>query len=178
MHAQGFKENERQNVQRLPNILKKERYAKKQKRKRNSIVKHRQREQYIIITNKKGTAKRRDRMTFNKWIGIGTVTNNPEEIHLPNGTIVLKFKLAIDRNETKKDYIPIEIYGKLIRTAKKCITKGAKVLIEGKLYIDQWKSENREKEAIKIKAYNFKILEWGEDFDKENEIFYYPDWYY
>lgn len=117
-------------------------------------------------------------MTFNKWIGIGVVSDYPVETHLPNGLVVFEFKLAVDRNANEKDYIPIKMYGKLINAAKKCITRGAKVLIEGKLYMDQWKRKGKEMKALKVKAYSFKILEWGEAFDEENEILWYPDWYY
>lgn len=85
--------------------------------------------------------------SFNKVILLGNLTRDPEVRYTPNGTAVATFAIAV--NEKRKDqktnetrdhvsYFDIIVYGKQAENCGQYLTKGALVLIEGKLNQRRW----------------------------------------
>ena len=83
---------------------------------------------------------------FNKVILVGNLTRDIELRYLQNGTAIGKSAIAVTRkfnaqNGEKKEetcFIDIDFWGKVAETANQYLRKGSKVLIEGRLKLDQW----------------------------------------
>ena len=83
---------------------------------------------------------------FNKVILVGNLTRDIELRYLQNGTAIGKSAIAVTRkfsaqNGEKKEetcFIDIDFWGKVAETANQYLRKGSKVLIEGRLKLNQW----------------------------------------
>jgi len=93
---------------------------------------------------------------YNKVILIGNLTRNVELRYTPSGTAVAKFGLATNRvyndpitKEKKQEvmFIDITMFGKSAETANQWLKKGKKVLIEGRLVLDQWTDNSGQKRS-------------------------------
>ena len=93
---------------------------------------------------------------YNKVILIGNLTRNVELRYTPSGTAIAKFGLATNRvyndpitKEKKQEvmFIDITMFGKSAETANQWLKKGKKVLIEGRLVLDQWTDNNGQKRS-------------------------------
>ncbi len=84
-------------------------------------------------------------MTLNKVLLLGNLTGDPVLLGYPNPSCT--FTIAVDRlphpgrqaARQRPDFIPITLYG---RTASVCgayLTKGSRVLLEGRIREDRWK---------------------------------------
>jgi single-strand DNA-binding protein len=85
-------------------------------------------------------------MNLNKVFLVGRLTRDPESKSLPSGKTVSSFGLATDRFYTDKsgqkqqqtEFHNIVLFGKLAEIASQYLTKGALVLIEGRLQTRNW----------------------------------------
>jgi single-strand DNA-binding protein len=93
---------------------------------------------------------------YNKVILIGNLSRDVELKYTPNGTGVAKFGLATNRTyidastkEKKQEvmFIDITMFGRSAETANQWLSKGKKVLIEGRLVLDQWTDNNGQKRS-------------------------------
>jgi len=84
---------------------------------------------------------------FNKVILIGNLTRDVELKYTPAGTAIAKFGLATNRTykdsmsgENKQEvlFIDITVFGRSAEVANQYLSKGRRVLIEGRLVLDQW----------------------------------------
>ena len=83
---------------------------------------------------------------FNKIILCGNLTRDIELRYLQNGTAIGKSAIAVTRkfngtNGEKKEetcFIDIDFWGRTAEIASQYLRKGSKVLIEGRLKLDQW----------------------------------------
>ncbi len=84
---------------------------------------------------------------FNKVILIGNLTRDVELKYTPSGTAIAKFGLATNRTfkdnltgENKQEvmFIDITVFGRSAEVANQYLSKGRRVLIEGRLVLDQW----------------------------------------
>lgn len=84
---------------------------------------------------------------FNKVILIGYLTRDVELKYTPSGTAIAKFGLATNRTykdsmtgENKQEvmFIDVTVFGRSAEVANQYLSKGRKVLIEGRLVLDQW----------------------------------------
>jgi single-strand DNA-binding protein len=83
---------------------------------------------------------------YNKVILIGNLSRDVELRYTPSGTGVAKFGLATNRTyidastkEKKQEvmFIDITMFGRSAETANQWLSKGKKVLIEGRLVLDR-----------------------------------------
>lgn len=83
---------------------------------------------------------------MNKCIMCGRLTKDPE-VRRTGETVVARFTLAIDRRFKKgeADFIPCVAFGKTAEFAEKYLTKGIKMMIEGR-----WQTGSYEKDGKKI----------------------------
>jgi len=93
---------------------------------------------------------------FNKVILIGNLTRDVELRYTPNGTAIAKFGLATNRTykdsvtgENKQEvmFIDITVFGRSAEIANQYLAKGRRVLIEGRLVLENWVDNNGQKRS-------------------------------
>ncbi|MGE4158482.1 MAG: single-stranded DNA-binding protein [Planctomycetota bacterium] len=91
-------------------------------------------------------------MSYNKIIVMGRLTKTPELRSTPSGTPVCECRLAFDNGwgENKKScFIDVTVWGKQAEFVAKYFTKGAGILIDGRLEMDTWKDKTDGKDRSK-----------------------------
>ena len=93
---------------------------------------------------------------YNKVILIGNLTRDVELKYTPSGTAIAKFGLATNRTykdnmtgENKQEvmFIDITVFGRSAEVANQYLSKGRKVLVEGRLVLDQWVDSSGQKRS-------------------------------
>jgi len=93
---------------------------------------------------------------YNKVILVGNLTRDVELKYTPTGTAIAKFGLATNRTykdtvtgENKQEvmFIDITVFGRSAEIANQYLRKGRRVLIEGRLVLDQWVDQNGQKRS-------------------------------
>ncbi len=93
---------------------------------------------------------------YNKVILVGNLTRDVELKYTPSGTAIAKFGLATNRTykdnmtgETKQEvmFIDITVFGRSAEVANQYLGKGRKVLVEGRLVLDQWVDSSGQKRS-------------------------------
>ncbi len=122
---------------------------------------------------------------LNKVLLIGNTTRAMELRYLPSGSAVAKTGLAVNRTwkdkntGEKKDetmFIDIVIYGKSAEIANQYLLKGKKVLVEGRLVLEQWMDQSgqkRSKHIVSVESFQFldsKSSEGGYDGASDNDF--------
>jgi len=104
---------------------------------------------------------------LNKVLLIGFTTRAIELRYLPSGSAVAKSGIAVNRTwkdkvsgEKKEEtmFIDFVIYGKSAEIANQYMLKGKKVLLEGRLVLEQWVDQNggkRSKHVLAVESYQF-----------------------
>jgi single-strand DNA-binding protein len=93
---------------------------------------------------------------------LGNLTRDPELRFTPNGTAVVSFGLAVNRNiqnktsgewETQVDFFNITAWYKLAENCAESLNKGDRVLVTGRLAQDNWESkEGQKRSTVRIVA--------------------------
>lgn len=92
-------------------------------------------------------------MYLNKAIIIGNLTRDPEKKALPSGIAVTTLSVATNRvwkdkdgaRQESTDYHNVVIFGRQAETAAQYLTKGASVLVEGRMQTRSWDSPDGKK---------------------------------
>lgn len=92
---------------------------------------------------------------FNKVILVGNLTRDPELRYLPSGSAVCNTSIATNRKfknqmgEQKEEvcFIDITFFGRTAEIANQYLGRGKKVLVEGRLKLDQWTDQNGAKRS-------------------------------
>ena len=104
---------------------------------------------------------------LNKVLLIGNTVRPIELRYLPSGSAVAKTGLAVNRTwkdkttGEKKDetmFIDIVIYSKLASIANQYVEKGKKILVEGRLVLEQWQDQSgqkRSKHVLAVESFQF-----------------------
>lgn len=97
---------------------------------------------------------------FNKVVLVGNLTRDIEMRYTPSGTAIGGCGIAVTRkittNGEKKDetcFIDITFWGRTAEVANQYLSKGSKILIEGRLRFEQWNDQNgqaRSKHTISV----------------------------
>jgi single-strand DNA-binding protein len=83
---------------------------------------------------------------MNKFIGLGNLTKDPNFKNLNNGNNVCEFSVAINNKANNSVFfIDVESWGNVAENCKRFLSKGRKVLIEGRLMSSNWTSKSGEK---------------------------------
>lgn len=101
---------------------------------------------------------------YNKVILIGNLTRDVEVRQTEGGTPVASFGIACNRKygEGKEEVFFGEIvaWGKLAETCETYLSKGSKVLVEGRLKNETWQDkEGNKKTKTRIVAENIRFLD-------------------
>lgn len=100
---------------------------------------------------------------FNKVILVGNLTKDIDLRYLQNGTAIGKCGIAVTQKFTATDgtkredtcFVDIAFWGKTAEIAKQYLHKGSKVLIEGRLVLEQWQDQNgqnRSKHSVSVES--------------------------
>ncbi|WP_456470024.1 single-stranded DNA-binding protein [Caminibacter sp.] len=93
---------------------------------------------------------------YNKIILVGNLTRDVELKYTPTGTAIAKFGLATNRtykdsvtgeNKQETMFIDITVFGRSAEIANQYLRKGRRVLIEGRLVLDQWVDQSGQKRS-------------------------------
>ena len=97
---------------------------------------------------------------FNKIVLVGNLTRDIELRYTQGGAAIGSCGIAVTRkfsvNGEKREetcFIDITFFGKQAETANQYLSKGSKLLIEGRLKFDQWQDnngQNRSKHTISV----------------------------
>ena len=96
--------------------------------------------------------------SYNRVILIGNMTRDPELRYTPSGTAVCDIGLAI--NDKRKGangewieettFVDVTLWARQAEVASEYLTKGASVLIEGRLKLDTWEKEGKKHSKLKV----------------------------
>ena len=98
---------------------------------------------------------------FNKVILVGNLTRDPELRYLPSGSAVCNTGIATNRKfksqtgEQKEEvcFIDITFFGRSAEIANQYLKRGSKILVEGRLKLDQWTDQSgakRSKHSVSV----------------------------
>ncbi len=92
--------------------------------------------------------------SYNKFIGMGNLTRDPELSYLPSNTPVVDFGIAMSHTWTKDGqkkesvcFVDCRCFGKMAETINEYFTRGRPILIEGRLDFDTWTSQDNQKRS-------------------------------
>lgn len=104
---------------------------------------------------------------FNRVVLIGNLTRDPELRQIPSGTSVAELGLATNERYRNRDgelaestcFVDIVAWGKQAETCSQYLTKGAPVLVEGRLQFDQWlTSEGQKRNRLRVRADRIRFM--------------------
>ena len=98
---------------------------------------------------------------YNKVILIGHLTRDPQLSYTPNQTAVCDIGIAVNHKYGDKEdtcFIDCTSFGKSADNMMKFFSKGRAILIEGRLHLEQWTSQDgskRQKHKVIIERWGF-----------------------
>ena len=102
---------------------------------------------------------------MNKVILVGRLAQDPEVRYTQSGKAVASFTLAVNRfgggqGQNNADFIPVVAWEKLAETCGNNLTKGQRVLVEGRLQIRSYEANDGQKRRIaEVVAQQVEFLE-------------------
>jgi single-strand DNA-binding protein len=118
---------------------------------------------------------------YNKTILIGNLTKEIEMIDAGNikiakSSIASSYKYKTSSGEQKEDvcFLDFTIFGNLSNVANMYLKKGSRVLLEGRLVLEQWVAQdgtNRSKHSLRVDT--MKML--GDNKDNKEKVVYDKD---
>jgi len=105
--------------------------------------------------------------SFNKVILVGNVTRDPELRYIASGTAVTDIGLAV--NDRRKDgktgewieettFVDVTLWGRTAEVAGEYVTKGAPLLIEGRLKLDTWEKDGKKNSKLRVVGERMQLL--------------------
>ncbi|HEY6562946.1 MAG TPA: single-stranded DNA-binding protein [Pirellulaceae bacterium] len=96
--------------------------------------------------------------SFNRVVLVGNLTRDVEVRYLGSGMAVTDIGLAVnDRRKNQAGewvdeatFVDITLWGRTAEVAGEYLTKGAPLLIEGRLKLDSWESEGQKRSKLKV----------------------------
>jgi single-strand DNA-binding protein len=107
--------------------------------------------------------------SFNRVILVGNLTRDVELRHTSSSTAVTDLGLAVnDRRKTPQGewvdevtYVDITLWGRQAEVASEYLSKGSRVLIEGRLQLDQWQDKDSGQQRSKLKVVGSQMMMLG-----------------
>ena len=96
--------------------------------------------------------------SMNRVFLMGNVTRDPELRYISNGSAVTDIGLAInDRRKSasgewveETTFVDITLWGRTAEIAGEYVTKGAPLLIEGRLKLDMWEKDGKKNSKLRV----------------------------
>jgi single-strand DNA-binding protein len=106
---------------------------------------------------------------LNKVMLVGNLTRDPEVRHTPGGQAVADVRLAINRkyrdqagtDREEVVYVSVTVWGRQAETCAQYLTKGAPVLVEGRLKLDEWEKDGQKQSRLGVVAERVQFLSRG-----------------
>jgi single-strand DNA-binding protein len=76
-------------------------------------------------------------MDYQKIILLGNTTADVEVKKAERGTEYARFSVGIGKGKDESIFFPVTVFGKSAKTAGEILAKGDRVLVEGRLDVDQ-----------------------------------------
>lgn len=104
---------------------------------------------------------------LNKVFLMGNLTRDPELRYTPNGTAVVDFGLAVNRNwkgqdgEKKEEtcFLDITAWARQAEVISQYCRKGRPIFVEGRLQLDTWETQEGQKRSkLRVVVENFQFL--------------------
>ena len=116
---------------------------------------------------------------MNKIILLGRLVKDPEVRYTQTGKVVCQFTLAVERpfagqdGQREADFIPVLIWGKQAEIFGNSVTKGQRVLVEGRLQVRNYDAKDGTKRYVtEVIADHFEYIEKKVQADnKDNQGF-------
>ncbi len=93
--------------------------------------------------------------SYNRVVLVGNLTRDPELRYIPSGTAVTEVGLAVnDRRKSstgewvdETTFVDVTLWARQAEVACQYLSKGSSVLIEGRLKLDTWESNEGQKRS-------------------------------
>ena len=114
---------------------------------------------------------------LNHVILIGNLTRDPELRHVPSGISVADLGLATNEQYRNSNgdiaentcFVDIVTWGKQAENCSKYLHKGSSIFVEGKLQLDQWKTDaGQSRSRLRVKADRVRFLSKNPQSHKKN----------
>jgi single-strand DNA-binding protein len=103
--------------------------------------------------------------SYNSVVLVGNVTRDPEVKFLQSGTAVCDLGLAINERVKRGDdyvdepvFVDCTCFGRTAEVAGEYLSKGAPVLIAGRLKYEQWEKDGQKRSKLKVVAEKLQML--------------------
>jgi len=103
---------------------------------------------------------------MNKVILMGRLTKDPEVRYTQSQKVVTQFTMAVDRpflnqeGKREADFLPVVLWGKFAELAGNSLSKGHRVLVEGRIQTRTYDDQNGARHYVtEIIASNFEFIE-------------------
>jgi single-strand DNA-binding protein len=99
---------------------------------------------------------------MNKVILVGRLTRDPEVRYTQTGKAVASFSVAVDHgfgDNKRADFIPIVVWDKLAEVCGNNLTKGRRILVEGRLQISEYEKDGQKRRSAEVVAQNIEFLD-------------------
>lgn len=109
--------------------------------------------------------------SFNRVILAGNLTRDPQLKYLPSNTAVCEFGMAMNHKWRDKDgnqredvcFVDVAFFGRAGEVINQYMGKGRPILVEGRLKLDQWTSQDGQKRSkLSVVGENFTFLGQGQ----------------
>lgn len=105
--------------------------------------------------------------SINQVILMGRLTRDPEQRTTPSGRTVVSFGLAVDRGgqDDQADFFDVTAWEKLGDLVMQYLSKGRRVLVQGRLRQDSWddKETGKKRSRIEVVASDVTFLDGPSD---------------
>ena len=105
--------------------------------------------------------------SVNQVILMGNLTRDPETRQTPSGQSVTSFSLALNRSykdqsgewQEATDYIDVVAWGPLGERVAQYVTKGRRVLVQGRLQSSSWEKDGQKRTKVEVQANDVTFLD-------------------
>lgn len=105
--------------------------------------------------------------SVNQVILMGNLTRDPELRQTPSGQSVVSFSLALNRAykdqsgdwQEATDYIDVVAWGPLAERVSQYVTKGRRVLVQGRLQSRSWEQDGQKRSKVEVLANDVTFLD-------------------
>jgi single-strand DNA-binding protein len=111
--------------------------------------------------------------SVNQVILMGRLTRDPEQRTTNTGKIIVSFSIAVDRGgqDDAADFFNVNAWEKLGELVMQYLSKGRRVLVQGRLRQDRWddKDTGKKQSRIEVTASDVTFLDGPSDSARQSE---------
>lgn len=98
--------------------------------------------------------------SLNQVILMGRLTRDPELRTTTSGKSVVSISIAVDRYSGEEtDFFEITAWEKLAEIVSQYMSKGSKVLVQGRLQLDRWEKDGQKSSKVTVTATDITFLD-------------------